>query len=385
MVTARRLADPNRLGLVGCLAILLFSVVVSDSVSPMYSSAARSGANHVLNSTVSTSNMSLSGSALIWFFGYVGNSFYPKIELNISEQTMIDTAKNLSETFGKKNLVLLTSVDEIPTRQGTINESMIPKIAHYVAQLKKYASAVFGRLDLIQFNLTESPNFGNCSTWSNCPIYNQSSIYINELGLNGIWFDHPAYEMNALGNVTFNKMMQNLTDLFPKAQFILNQATPPSKYGYITELAGYSWENSTYIAPSPSQGYLVDPSAEQLQQFYARFQGHVIMHMDAAGPPGVIEVWKEPMSVFANLSSSSEVLALDALVYNGTHAIFENESYNTVIPIIGSWTFDGTVPPTCGAGCPNYHGTLYNSLDTGTYARSTLASFEQIVIDNVLQ
>ncbi len=188
-----------------------------------------------------------------WFFGYVGDTFYPQSELGILPQTMIQTAKSLSQTFGKDQLNLLTAVDEIPLKGGTIEPSMIPTIRSYVSTLEQ-SGAVYGRLDMIQFNLTAT-RFGDCTSWSDCPIYNQSALYLNTLGLKGIWFDHVARYYATVGNVTFNQMMQNLTELYPSATFILNH--DPTQFGYITELPGYSWGNQTYVSPSPPSNSLV--------------------------------------------------------------------------------------------------------------------------------
>jgi hypothetical protein len=315
----------------------------------------------------------------IWYFGFIGNTFYPGNELHLSQQDMVNTARNLDNIFGKKNLILLTSVDEIPQKGGVISKSNIPKIASYISKLKQYASAVYGRLDVIQFNLTSLAGFGNCDPNVNmtpCPLFNETSMYINQLHLDGIWYDHVVRYYGTVGNETFNQMMENLTTDFPNTTFILNHTPPPNNYGYITELPGFNWENHSYVAPSPPlSNKTIVVNDNVLQQLYDRFPGHVLMHMDAAGPPGVAEQPKEPMSIFADMTKKQEIKTLTTLVYNGAHPKFANESYSMVIPIVGSWTCNQSVN-----GGPNYHGKLYNSLSIGVYPRFTFGAFTQIVL-----
>jgi hypothetical protein len=307
----------------------------------------------------------------IWFFGYIGNTFFPQAELNISQQSMVAAAKNLSAALGRNNLVLVTAVDEIPLPTGFINKSMIPTIRSYVAQLKQYASAVYGRLDFYQFNLTATA-FGSCTPWYNCPFYNQSRMYVNQLGLDGIWYDHPSQYYNNVSGTKFNQMMQNLTQLFPKTKFLLNQ-TPGSKIGYAAELPGYSWLNQTSACPSPSLGSLT-VNQKQEETVYNIFAGHIILHLDAEGPPAIGTNPHEPMSIFASENVSQEASALRALLYNGTHLPSANQTYSFVVPLVGSWTFNGTIK-----GSPDYMGTLYNGLTVGNYARSTISIFEQVI------
>ncbi len=333
------------------------------------------------NTLYTTPTINIQHTAFIWFFGYIGNTFYPQTELRLSQNAMINEAKNLSNTFGKSNLVLLTAVDEIPLKGGTVSTSKISAIAKYVSDLKKYASAVYGRLDFFQFNLTKIAGYGNCNpSPTNCPVFNQTALYINKLGLNGVWYDHGASYWGAIGNVTFNKMMQNLTNEFPKATFILNHTPPANKFGIITELKNYTWEKHTWVAPSPPHLSLT-PNYNYLQLLGVRFPGHVLMHFDAAGPPALkVEDPEDPMSIFAADSAKIEISALNAIVYNGTHPApgFENESFAMVIPIIGSWTFDGRIN-----GSANYHGLLYNSLYNGKYPRHTFESFVKIVCNDL--
>jgi len=228
-------------------------------------------------------------------------------------------------------------------------------------------------LDFAQFNLTAT-SYGNCSPWNNCPIFNQSNIYVNQLGLNGIWFDHSSQYFNAVGNLTYNQMMQNLSMMFPNVRFIINQ-TPGALLGYSVELGGYTWMNQTYAAPSAQQDTLtVNQSQESI--VYNDFYGHVIMHLDAEGPPGIGTNSKEPMSIFASENVSQEVSAVTALLYNGTHLNPISQTYSFVVPLVGSWTYDGSIN-----GSRNYDGTLYNGLTVGNYARSTISRFEQAILN----
>lgn len=318
------------------------------------------------------------GPVFIWFFGYVGGTYYPMYQLGINQSTMVAVAKNLSSIIPSRRLVLVTSVDEIPG--ATINSSMLPVIESYVADLHQYAAAVYGRLDLKQFNLTAQPGttFGDCNGGPfadyNCPIYNQTRLYLlppkkGGLGLNGIWFDSASQYNNFTGSTFFNQMMQNLTASFPSAKFILNHSNV--RYGYITEQPGYTWENNTYVCPS-TFGNLA-PNKTELQQFYSRFPGHVLLHMDADGPSPIGDP-SRPMSIFGNQSSAQEVAVLTKLVKKGLHPgpSFVNESYFTLVPIVGSWDYINATND----------GVLYNSLSVGDYARSTYSNFTMIIVDS---
>lgn len=293
-----------------------------------------------------------------WLFGYVGNTFYPTLQLNLSQQTMINTAKTLGDRFGKDNLVLLPAVDEIKSPGGQVNLSMIPTIKSYISSLKQYASRVYGRLNFIEFNLT-GPN----------TVYNQSALYISELGLNGIWFDNAAFYYQMVGGQKFNQMMQNLTEMFPGAEFILNGLI--GQYGYVVPLSGYTWVSHTLISPTPPLNSLTI-NENQVEEYYSLFPGHVLGHLDAAGPPPEGKAG-EPMSIFANLSSSEEISTLESFAASGARPELANETFSTLFPVIGAWTYNGSL------GGVDYYGTLYNSLSTGGYARDTFPTFERIM------
>lgn len=361
-----------------CCFLLLFTIA-SSTPTTVYKYSEIASLPFTVQAAKTDSNVFYSRPVYAWFFGYVGGTFYPRSELGISQSEMLEAAKNLSQIFGKNNLVLVTAVNEIPLPGGTINNTMITPIRSYVIELKKYASAVYGRLDMQQFNLSTLPGYGSCTLgggsgpWYDCPIYNQSSLYVNQLGLDGIWFDHPTQYNDVVGNLTFNEMMQNLTTLLPSTKFLINQ-TPGARLGYTVELDGFTWMNDTYAVPSvQSRNLALNQNQEAI--VYDNFFGHVIVHFDADGPPGVGSNKGAPMSVFAAENASAEISTLTSILYNGTHPNAVNESYSTVIPVIGSWTYNASVN-----GGPDYNGTLYNALSIGNYARSTVASFEQAVI-----
>ena len=120
-----------------------------------------------------------SGPIFVWMFGYVGDVFYPQAQLGLSQHQLINTAHALSNDFGKSNLEIVTAVSQIPGQN--IQASYIPQIRSYVDALRKSATVVYGRIDLDEFNLTTSET-----------VYDEVAMYVNQLEINGIWFDHPA-------------------------------------------------------------------------------------------------------------------------------------------------------------------------------------------------
>lgn len=357
------------------------AIIVSSSVAdPSYLH---------FNSMASLQNTTTaSQKTYVWFFGYVGDTFYPEYQLGINQTTMIDLAKNLSETLGKNTLILATAVDEIPVSNtteypsGTISPSMIPNVTSYVSQLENYSSAVYGRLQFNQFNLSSYPGYGSCTLgggsgpWYDCPIYNQTALYIDTLHLNGVWFDIDVQYYNKVGPLIFNQMMQNLTNLFPNATFILNESPASLSNGtenkYIVEVpsdcsGGCNWENDTYVEPSTFQNLTV--SENEIQTLNSYFPGHVLLHFDASGPSPLGRAG-QPMSAFGHLSNPNEISILQSLLYEGANPVFSNESFDLVVPLIGSWDFLNN----------SYPGVLYNSLTIGNYARSTISAFEQVIV-----
>jgi hypothetical protein len=372
-----------------CLIIFLLLLLVplfsqTGATYPNGYSFASSGdaANRISMNSQNTANSNQK--TYVWFFGYIGDTFYPEYQLGINQSTMVQVAENLSQTLGKSNLVLATSVDEIPVSNtseypsGTITPSMIPNITSYVSQLENYSSAVYGRLEFDQFNLTSFPGFGSCTLgggygpWYDCPIYNQTALYINTLHLSGVWFDIDVQYYDKIGAELFNQMMQNLTTLFPSATFILNEApaslSNSTKNKYIVQLPGYTWVNDTYVEPSATPTLVVNES--EIQQLNAEFPGHVLLHFDASGPPPLGRP-TQPMAEFARETKAEEITTLQSILYQGLYPSFPNESYDLVIPIIGAWDFLNSSDPSL----------LYNSLSFGTYPHSTIDAFEQIILE----
>jgi hypothetical protein len=364
----------------GCIrwafSVLVLILFVSSSVG--YSSATSSH-----SSNPQTTKAASGGPVYVWLFGYVGNTFYPQTQLGLTPTQVLNVAKNLSNTFGKQNLVILTAVDEIQTYidpNGVISSSMVPTIRSYVSQLKTYASAVYGRLDFLQYNVS-APSYGSIS--NPLSVYNQTDLYVNKLGLSGVWFDRsPSYYSDGpyqkppgAGPEVFNQMMQNLTTLFPNANFILNQAA--SQFGPITPFANTTWEQHTFICPTVqvvNPGYHLEDNWANLPLYYARFPGHVLLHFDAQGPAPLRAGNFPPMAVFSNMSKSSENSLLQNLAINGTQpSLHQGTSYSIVYPILGSWTSWNV------RGWPQYGQTLYNSLTIGKYHRSTYKSFLNIM------
>lgn len=326
----------------------------------------------------------------VWLFGFVGNTFYPQTQLGLTQQQVIDVAKNLCAAVGKQNLNILTAVDEIQTYldpNGVINTSnpaIMSNITSYVSSLKQYSAAVYGRLDFLQYNVS-FPSYGAIS--NPLSVYNQTSLYVNKLGLSGVWFDRsPSYYADGpndkgaktppgAGPETFNRMMQNLTTMFPAAKFILNQAA--SQFGPITPFGNTTWEQNTYICPTVQvnkPGYTLTDDWAEFPEFYARFPGHVLLHFDAQGPYPLTAGSPPPMATFANMSVSQEQTVLDNLAINGTEpSVNDGVSYSMVYPIIGAWTSWNV------NGWPQYNQTLYNSLTIGNYHRSTNATFVNIM------
>lgn len=326
----------------------------------------------------------------VWLFGYVGSTFYPQTELDLSVNQVLQVAQNLSNAVGKSNLNILTAVDEVPTSldpHGVINAAnatQVRMIKNYVSDLKKYAHAVYGRLDFLQYNISYPLT-------SPLSVYNQTQLYVDQLGLSGVWFDRaPQYYASGpptgIGPTEFNEMMKNLTTMFPAAKFILNQAA--SQFGLIQQLPGYTWETNTYICPTPnwpSKTETLDENLQVLEPSYSYFPGHMLVHMDADGPYP-LENQKQPvtpMGVFSNISNSQEISLLTDLVVNGTEpSQFGGMQYSMVFPIIGAWTLPSPLPQGCTNSCwPQYNETLYNSLTIGNYARSTFSTFVAMMQD----
>src|SRR5437588_3738832 len=202
----------------------------------------------------------------VWYFGYVGNTFYPQAQLGVSPQTLIAQASSIGESVGPANLRLVSAIDEI--RGRNISPAMIATEKSYVDSLRKYASVVYGRLDLQQFNLTSSPT-----------IYAEVDKYARQLDLNGAWFDHAIVYYNAVGQAKFNAMMQALSSANPSFSYILNN--PGTRQGYITPLPGTTWAANTHICPSVKAGTFDAVDLAQISVLNSLYPSRVLVHWDA--------------------------------------------------------------------------------------------------------
>jgi hypothetical protein len=279
----------------------------------------------------------------------VGNTFYPQSQLGVSPQALISQASSISAAVGRSNLRLVSVIDEIQVKH--ISQSMIPAEKSYVDSLRTYASVVYGRIDLGHFNMTSSPT-----------IYAKVAEYVNQLDLNGVFFDHAAVYYKVVGQVEFNTMMQTLRNTNPSLAFILNNAA--ANGGYITPSLGNTWAANTYICPSVKTGTFNTVNLAQIATFNSLYPNHVLVHWDAA-PQGS----QEPMGLFANQAASAELKTVSSLANQGVHPSNPSNRYLLLYPVIGSWTYSGST----------YQGTLYNSLSVGTYARGTVGSLVSIM------
>ena len=279
-----------------------------------------------------------------WFFGYIGDTFYPQSRLGLSPSDLFGAASGISSAVGgKNNLALVSAVDEVQGR--IVEQSMYPAVARYVSSLHQYAAKVYGRLDLFQFNETSSPS-----------IYSEVGKYVANLKLDGVFLDHAAAYYAAVGQTSFNGMMQQLSNEYPGASFILNQADPKT---LIIPLGGDTWASTSLVSPSVNLNSYDQVSLQLIHQLGAYWPGRILLHLDsyAANPA-------EPMGIFADQTSSTEVKAASYL-----HATGNSNNFYFLFPVVGAWT----------CGCSAYKGNLYNSLGKGSYARNTLPAFTQIM------
>jgi hypothetical protein len=293
----------------------------------------------------------------VWFFGYVGDSFYPQTTLGITQQEMLSAAANMQQALGpSRTLVFVSAVNQLSGQSiNWKNSAAVSQIRNYVKNLSQYG-LVYGRVDLNQFGYDTKTT-----------VYKEVSILNNTLGLSGFWLDHAAvsYENN---ETEFNMMMQNLTTSFPNLTFILNQSTGVKKVGVIhPSSSSMTWNDSTYISPTvPINSYNTAPSKSNLQEFNKYFQGHVLLHYDSYSQQA-----HEPMGIFADQNSTNERSALLQLAQKGFKGQSQKPTagYSLLYPILGAWTY----------GKSQYSGTLYNSLSIGTYSRSTISNFTSIM------
>jgi hypothetical protein len=151
-------------------------------------------------------------------------------------------------------------------------------------------------------------------------------------------------------------MMQELVSMYPHARFILNHCSIAS---IITPLTGTTWASNTLVSPTVNPNSYENVSLKAISELSAVWPGSVLLHLDAhAKDPS------EPMGVFAEQTSATEISAASYLVSMGIA-----NGYSFLYPVLGAWT----------CACSAFKGSLYNSLEEGTFARDTLSSFLQIM------
>jgi hypothetical protein len=293
-------------------------------------------------------------------FGYVGDTFWAEANQSITPQQTISVAANLSAKFGAQNIRFVNPVDVEPGHN--IQPQMVQTIGAYVDNLRRYSSVVYGRIDALQFSNLSS-------------MYSEASLFVKQLHVNGIFIDLAPVLYNNIGQTTFNKIIQNLTNSFPGLNYIMNEAATSSDY--ITPLSGTTWGSSTFVMPTVSSGQYTYGGISNLSKIIALnkiFPGHVLMHYDANAGLGK----GEPMAVFADQSTSNEISALTTLIQNGLTPPTCPSSdtslckFDFLIPVLGAWTANDSA----------YSGTLYNSFSFGKYARGTFDNFMGIIQSN---
>jgi hypothetical protein len=244
---------------------------------------------------------------------------------------------------GPGKLALVSVVDE--TQGQVVSQKMYATIAGYASELHQYAGTLYGRIDLYQFNMTSNPS-----------IYQEFGKYVVTLGLNGAWLDHAVLYYRAVGQTKFNAMMQELISMYPNARFILNHCSGST---IITPLDGTTWALNTLVSPTVNPNSYDNVSLKLISEFNAVWPGAVLLHLDAyAKDPS------EPMGIFADQTSATEIAAASYLVSSGVA-----NDYSFLYPVLGAWTYTGSA----------YSGKLYNSLGQGTFSRNTFPGFVQIM------
>jgi len=305
-------------------------------------------------------SQAVTGPVFVWFFGYVGGSFYPQTELDLSQAQMISEAASMSASLGSTTaLRFIAAVDQLPGRAATVinwnNATIVANIQSYVSNLSQYGQ-VYARIDLEEFNWSSSTT-----------VYQEVSNLYKDLGVAGIWFDHAAVVYGS-NETDFNTMMQNLTTSYPKLMFILNQSTRSKTGGQVIQpSSGMTWNEQTYISPSVLiNSYNKVPTVSLLQQFNRFYPGRVLLHFDSYS-----QMKDEPMGIFAEQKASVEQTTILTLAEQGASQARKNAGFSLLFPTVGAWTYAGIL----ASGDVNYQGTLYNGLSVGTFARGTVTSF----------
>jgi hypothetical protein len=336
----------------------------------------------VTAATVSGSSSSNIRPVFAWMFGYTGQYFLPNVQLGISPKQVIAEAKSISKVVGAANLTLISVVGEEPaqppwgiTNVNWSNTAQVNLLRSFVTSLKTYAANVCARLDFQEFNDTLA---------NGRSIYTEVTNFVNLIGANCFWFDHAPNLYNIVGNYSFNHMMQEVAEQNPGIEFLLNDAvgcpatihcqTGPS-YPWVTPLQNDTWQKQTYVSPSvvaKSYDKLSPKTMEALSAIWSCTCSTaglgMILHFDAYS-----QVNTEPMGLFASQKTSTENSAINLLTEEGMSGSshYSGYSYYVMYPILGAATYNGTT----SSGTANYHGTLYNSLKIGKYARNTVSDF----------
>lgn len=278
-----------------------------------------------------------SSAQFIWFFNYKGtNTYLPTSDLALSP-TQVETEAGVFEAAaGHDNLVL---VHAIAYQKGHQINSGNATMTAYVTTLHTYAKFVTGFVGLAEFNLTTSPT-----------IYQVVTI-LSGLGVDGVWIDQTSGFYTRVGQTTFSHMMDNLTSQNPSLFWMVNYAGSAA----ITPLGGASWPAVTFAEDSPLLNTYDHINPVKLATLNTLYPGRVLMHFDADG-----QFPNTPMSLFAALSSPSEITVVSNMVVNGKAV-----GYRMTYPVFGGSTYNGGP----------YAGTIYNCGTIGNFPRSTCSSW----------
>lgn len=287
--------------------------------------------------SASSPTMPPSTTRWVWLVGYSGDNFKPSVQLGLSPSAVINVVSQMSAAVGKSNLAL---VSVIGVAHGSlIQTSFIPTLQSYVATLHQYAAYTIGRIGLGDFNQTTNPSIST--------VLSQFAT----IGVDGVWIDQVGGYYKNFGQTAFNNLMQTLANQEPNFIWLVNMGG-----GTVAlPLPGYAWANHAYALPSPVKGSYDKISLAKIATMNLNYPGRVILHFDS-------DAWNSgaPMGVFANQTSEYQTHIVQNLTKLGL-----SSSFSMLFPVLGA--------NTCH--CSMYNGSLYNSLSTGTYARSTYSDY----------
>src|SRR5579862_2166752 len=356
--------------LLACAVLFLFLGTLAFAANPSVS-------------TARTSFTMSSDPVFVWIFGYTGPYFLPQVQLGITPAQTISVAQNISAEVGRSNLNLMSVVGEEPnqppwglTNVNWSNKTLVSMLKSYLSALNATASGLYARLDLEEFNATNTPAKRN--------IFTEVSRFTN-IGVNGFWLDHGPDLYNRMGKNAFNHMMQMLANKNPNDTFVVNDSikcpkgvssTTCSKNGWVTPLANDTWQKHTYVAATIRSGKYNQVDANALSSLGKIWACNcstsgigILEHFDAYA-----QVPSEPMGIFASQNSTMEMSAIQNLTIGGrnvTSPFYKGYNYSLIIPVLGAATYKTALYPNS----TDYHGTLYNGLAVGEYARNTTAQF----------